>query len=211
MKRKKGQTTKEVEISDDTLVERAQEDARQYELLYTKYTKKIYTYFWFRVGRNREVAEDLTQDTFFHAFRSLDRFKTQGYSYFSYLLRIAHNLLVNYYRKPKTIALPEPDSMPAEYTEDARDVERKSDSLIIWKAMKDLPINEQNALILFYWDDLSVREIAAIMDKSENAVKLLLSRGRKRLGTHEILAEIGGLPPKLREDSESSSSPTPRA
>lgn len=202
MKRKKHKQKKEKKdrpVHDDTLVGRAQADGREYEQLYTKYTKKIYTYFWFRVGRNREVAEDLTQDTFFNAFRSLDRFKSQGYSYFSYLLRIAHNLLVNYYRKPKTVELPEPDSMPAEYTEGTRDVERRSDSLVIWKAMEDLPINEQNALILFYWDDLSVREIATIMDKSENAVKLLLSRGRKRLGTHRTLMELGGLPEKLRE------------
>ena len=196
MKKKTGRPAKE---HDDTLVSRAQEDSREYEHLYTKYTKKVYTYFWYRVGRDTDVAEDLTQETFYHALRSLDRFETKGYSYLSYLLRIAHNLLVNYYRKPKALPLPEPGNVPAEYTEDARDIETKSDSLAIWDAMKDLPINEQNALILFYWDDLSVHEIAAIMGKSENAVKLLLSRGRKKLGKHPILTALGELPKKLQE------------
>ncbi len=186
------------ELTDDMLVQRAQEDSHAYEELYTKYSKKIYTYFWFRVGKDREIAEDLTQETFFHAFRSLERFEAQGYSYYSYLLRIAHNLLVNYYRKPKTASLPEPANIPAEFTEDGRDIERKSDSLVLWKAMKDLPINEQNALILFYWDDLSVREIASLMDKSENAIKLLLSRGRKKLALHPTLNNLGGIPDKLK-------------
>lgn len=189
-------------IEDKKLISEAQRNEEEYDKLYQKYTRKIYAYFWYRVGHHKETAEDLTQETFLLSFRDLKRFEFRGYSYFSYLLRVAHNLLVNYYRKSKPLPLPEIDKLPVEFTEDISDVERRVDSLTIWTAMQDLPINEQNALILFYWDDLPVKEIADIMGKSENAVKLLLSRGRKRLALHPILGNMdeNALPPRLRED-----------
>ena len=191
-------------IEDKKLISQAQEDEQAYEKLYQKYTRKIYAYFWYRVGHHKETAEDLTQETFLLAFRDIKRFEFRGYSYFSYLLRVAHNLLVNYYRKAKPLPLPEIEKLPAEFTEDVHDIEQRVDSLTIWKAMEEMPINEQNALILFYWDDLPVREISEIMGKSENAVKLLLSRGRKRLAQHPILVNMREkIPTRLREDTVS--------
>jgi len=66
---------------------------------------KFTTIFGIRTGHQKDTAEDLTQETFLRAFKHLSHFQNRGYSYLSYLLTIAHNVLVNYYRSHKLIPL----------------------------------------------------------------------------------------------------------
>lgn len=173
---------------DISLVQAAKIDATQYDALYKKYSSRLYNYFWYRVGHDAAVAEDLMQETFLRAFKGLKRFEMRAYSYYSYLLTIAHNVLVNYYRKPKCIPLEAIGDVPVEIT---KEIERKRDSELLWRAIQQLPESEKDVLYLKYRQDASVKEIARIIDKSENAVKLLLSRARKRLSRHH-LADIPG-------------------
>lgn len=188
---------------DKILIEKAQAHASAYQQLYEKYARYVFLYLWQRVGR-KESAEDLMQETFLRAFSNLERYEDRGYSYSSYLMRIAHNLLVNHYRKAQTIAVPHPEWFPDAPQGGLREVEETCDSLLLWEAMKDLPIHEQNALILYYWDGFSVREAADKMQKSENAVKLLLSRGRKHLAKHELFEGFDEmqLPKRIRDIQE---------
>lgn len=169
-------------IEDAELVRKAKEDMQEYEKLYRKYANNIYVYLWHRVGRSREVAEDLMQETFLRAFRSLSRFRDQGYSYLTYLIRIAHNLLVNHYRKPKDSSL---SSSPREFADEGEDldgiIDRKLEANILEGTIKKLSPKDQELLRMRYKEELSIKEIAEKIDKTENAVKLSLSRTRKRL------------------------------
>jgi len=190
-------------LEDKHLIENAQKDAEAYTFVYQKYSQKVYAYFWHRVGYNKEVAEDLAQETFLRAFQHLERYDDRGYSYFSYLLRIAHNILVNYYRKKEPTPVPHPEFIYTAPQSSLSDVEHTCDSLRLWDAMQGLPINEQNALILYYWEDMPVRAIAQQLQKSENAVKLLLSRGRKRLAKSDLFNGYDGtLPRRIQEIAE---------
>ncbi len=157
--------------------------------LYKKYADKVYSHFWYRTGHNKDVAEDLTQETFIRAFQHRKKFRIREYSYLTYLLTIAHNLLVDYYRNPKVISIESVGDIPDEVTSEQKYADKESAS-ILWRAIQQLSYNEKTVILHFYQSDRKVREIAQIMGKTENAVKLLLSRARKKLQKHPDLQNI---------------------
>ncbi|MFB6226521.1 MAG: sigma-70 family RNA polymerase sigma factor [Candidatus Paceibacteria bacterium] len=166
---------------DEKLVEQAQEDPQKFRLLYDKYKEDIYNYFRYRIS-SAEKASDLTQESFTRAFKHLDDFKIKNASYKTYLMRIAHNLLVNHYRKEEKrsqVKLGEiPDCILSCFS--------MSDDVLVKDrlqyAMEECLTESQHKIMkMKYFDQLLVREIATVMQKSENAVKLHLHRGRKKL------------------------------
>ncbi len=174
--------------TDSQLLKDAQHDQLAFEEIYKKYYQKIYNYFWYRVGHGEDVAEDLTQDTFVRAFKALPRYKDTGKSYLSYLLTIAHNLLVNYYRTPKPISI---EATGVDVPEEIwSDLDTKDNIRSLWRAVQQLSEPEKNILYLKYQKEYKVAEIARITGKTENAVKLILSRARKKLAAHPYLKSI---------------------
>lgn len=182
--------------SDIQLIENAKRDKEQFSFLYKKYFGKVYNYFWYRTGHNHDVSEDLTQETFVRAFNNLSEFQIKHASYFSYLLVIAHNLLVNYYRKPKEASFGSEADIPVEVW---GDIEEKDDVKLLWQAIQQLNYVERDALFLKYRKGYKTKEIAEIMDKTENAVKLILSRTRKKLKENPILSNVASFVDKKQQ------------
>lgn len=180
-----------MQFDDRALLKQAQQNAEEYGPLYEKYMEKVYRYFWHRTGRQRELAEDCMQETFLRAFKHVSSFTDKGVSYFSYLLTIAHNLLVNHYRwseQNKAVSLD--DAPEAAFAFFPHDLEDHLDSDVIWSAVSELTANEREILSLRYQQELSIREIAAAKQKSENAVKLILSRAKKKLKENPALVAL---------------------
>ena len=186
---------------DTTLVLEAKKDSKKYEALYKKYADKVFNYFWYRTGHDKMLSEDLMQETFFRAFRHLKRFRVRGYSYLTYLLNIAHNLLVDHYRKPKSIPVDElpTDTIQYEITEDLL---RKSDAEALWRAIQELPQSNRDKLLMKYQEDMSIKDIATVTGTTENAVKLSLSRTRKKLKEHPYIKDIAGFADKKRKQTQ---------
>jgi RNA polymerase sigma-70 factor (ECF subfamily) len=161
----------------------------------------VYNYFWYRTGHQKDIAEDLMQETFFRAFKHLDHFQTRGYSYLTYLLTIAHNILVNYYRSHQLIPLSQIGDdieipVPAEITDT---LERKMEAERLWKAVQSLSQTERDAVLMRYQDEKPIKDISQIMGKSENAIKLILSRARKKLAEHPYIRDMVGFNPQERQ------------
>lgn len=178
--------------SDIDIIKRAKANSQVFEELYKKYADKVYNYFWYRTGHQKDVAEDLMQETFFRAFKYLDRFQTRGYSYLTYLLTIAHNVLVNYYRSKKMIPLSELGDdidIPAEITDT---IERKVEAENLWRAVQDLSGTERDVILMFYQKEMPIKDISRVMGRTENAIKLVLSRARKKLAQHPYLRDMVG-------------------
>ncbi len=175
---------------DKDAIVASRKDRNEFAFLYEKYVDKIFNYFWYRVGHDRDVAEDLTQETFVRAYKHLDKFQMRKTSYASYLLTIAHNLLVNYYRSPKPISI---EATGVDVPEEIwSDIETKDNLRSLWRAIQQLPAKERDILYLKYQKGYKVADIARIVGKSENAVKLALSRARKKLAAHPYLKGIVG-------------------
>ncbi len=177
-------------MEDAAAIQQSKTDPRAYEHLYRKYAGKVFNYFWYRTGHDKPLSEDLMQETFLRAFQQRSKYKAKGYSYLTYLLTIAHNLLVDHYRKPKSIPVEDlpTDAVPYEITEN---LVNKFDAEVLWRAVQDLPQPQRDALLMFYQQGMPVRDIAKVMNVSENAIKLNLSRTRKKLSEHPYLQDIG--------------------
>jgi RNA polymerase sigma-70 factor (ECF subfamily) len=155
--------------------------------IYRSYSNKLYNYFLYRVGYKEAVAEDLVQETFVRAYEKFGSYENRGFSYLTYLMKIAHNLLVNYYRLRQPIPLEQIEDIPIEVF---NEVEQKLEAEEVWKAVSDLSPNEQDVIFMKYQREMSVNEISQVIDKSENAVKLLLSRARKKLAGKPCLKQL---------------------
>ncbi len=162
--------------TDTARLAAAQQNPAAFRELFLAYHNDIFAYFLYRLGHDKQAAEDLTQETFCNAFSHLTTFTSRNSSYKTYLLRIAHNLLVNYFRKPTTASL---DASSQDYTQEHEEAFLNKDAIV--RAFTHLHAPEREIIRLFYLDEYSVHEIATLLDKTENAVKLVLSRTRKKL------------------------------
>ncbi len=183
-------TTRTPPIDQDDIIARAQRNPRLFGNVYEKYFRQVYHYCLFRVSRRSDVAEDLAQETFLHAFVRLPSFQLRGYSYLTYLLRIAHNLLSNHYRRKETLPIEFVTEIPAESIEP---IDGRLISQTVHQALSSLASPEREALLMHYGADMSMRQIGATLGKSENAVKLMVSRVRRKLATHPLLTDLRGL------------------
>lgn len=173
------------QTKDKDLIEAAQADQKAFALLYDKYAKKVFNYFWYRLNHDTDTAEDLMQEVFLRALTHLAKFKEHSFSYLTYLLTIAHNLLIDYYKKPKSLSL---DSLPSDLVSEApvevfSKLEKKDEAKQLWQAVQNLPLHERDVLLLHYHKGLKLAEIAKIKGKNQAAIKSLLARARKRLKT----------------------------
>ena len=138
-----------------------------------------------RIAGCTEDAEELTQDIFLKAFSSLDRFGGRS-SFSTWLYRIAYNTAVSHARRtrPKHCGIDErrlaalPDS-EADRLEEWAEKQERLDALN--RAVERLDPEERALVTLFYYEDRSVGECAAITELSEGNVKVRLHRIRKKL------------------------------
>ncbi len=161
---------------DHDLVLRAQQDASTFAFLYEKYYRDVFVYLRSHLRDNTHHAYDLTQETFTRAFQYLKHFTPSNASYLTYLRRIAHHLLVDYVREQKTARL----DIISEYV--GVDLEENmSDVLEATQVLTTLSSIERQVLILMYYQELPLRDIGLHLNKTENAVKLIASRARKKV------------------------------
>ena len=159
---------------EENLVRRAKEkDQKAFTELYEAYFDKIYRYIAIKIGDKME-AEDMTQQVFLKALESISSFKWKGVPFSAWLYRIAHNQVVDYYRKqkkrPDTLtdeALVVSDSNPQQMAERSLDIEQ------VMSATKQLTESQREVISLRFTGGLSTAEVSKIMGKSQGAIKAL--------------------------------------
>ena len=172
--------------SDLELVARVKKDPAAFGLLYERYITKIYNYVYYRTG-NHHDAEDLTSRVFYRALMHVEDYTDRGVPFSAWLYRIAHNLVANWHRDRSR--RPEVDLEdvvligPArERPEQIAESNEKRDWLLA--AIRLLPAERQELLILKFVEQLSNVEIGQIMGRSEGAIKSLYHRTLLSLRDH---------------------------
>jgi RNA polymerase sigma-70 factor (ECF subfamily) len=163
---------------DGVLVQRAKDRREDFEALYAKYLRKVYTYVYYRV-RNREDAEDITESVFLHALVHLERYEERGVPFSAWLLRIAHNLTANWHRsfgQRRMVGLEETSELHDASPTPEDVVERKESIRELERVLAGLPEERQQVLILRYAEGMKHKEIGEVMGKSAGAVKVLVHR-----------------------------------
>ncbi len=167
--------------NDHELVTLAKNRPEFFSALYAKYFKDIRIYISCHLSQSPEI-DDLTQETFIRAFRSLPHFTLANASYLTYLRRIAHNLIVNQYRNNEQKKEISYDDISEDDTiSDASLIDilfNKEECRIALSLVSKL---ERDILILKWIEGQSIRDISLALGKTENAIKLIISRAKKKI------------------------------
>ena len=129
--------------------------------------------------RNVDEAADLTQETFLRFYRAVGTYRPEA-ALRTFLLRIAKNLCIDYFRRSRPAYMENPPE-PVEHDTPDRALLRAESLRALSEAVSELPENQRVAVILRHGEDLRYNEIAEVMDTSVSAVESLLVRARKTL------------------------------
>ena len=161
-------------------------DANAFAYLVDNYKNMVFS-LAFKMTKNREEAEEISQDTFIKAYKNLPKFK--GDSKFStWLYRIAYHTSLDNIKKNKnnnnTFEINEITFNQIQSAETIlQGIARKERSKVMDKCLQKLPTEERSVIWMFYYDELSLKEIIEITGLSEANLKVKLHRARKRLLT----------------------------
>jgi RNA polymerase sigma-70 factor (ECF subfamily) len=173
------------ETSDiEDLVGRAKNgDGEAFGGLYDMYVDRVYRHIYYRVS-NTADAEDLTQQVFIKAWQAVGKYKKSGSSFLGWLIRISHNLVIDFYRARKSEAYIDFDMVVTKPdTDPAHQVEHQIRQHEIRQAITKLHGDQQQVILMRYIEDFSYPEIAAALGKNEGAIRVILHRGLAKLRT----------------------------
>jgi RNA polymerase sigma-70 factor (ECF subfamily) len=163
------------------LVERARrlEEAAWAEI-YRRHAQQVYAYIYYRLG-DQHTAEDLAADVFVKALAGIKSYSWRGTPLLAWLYRIAHNVTVDH---RKSVARRMQHHAPG----DASAVEERVDRLgasdaraDMMSAIRELTEDQQQVIILRFYQAMSNAEVANVLGKPEGAVKALQSRALRSL------------------------------
>ena len=158
---------------EENLVRRAQHhDQEAFTQLYEEHFDKIYRYIVFKIG-NATEAEDMTQQVFLNALKSISSFKWKGVPFSAWLFRIAHNQIVDHLRKKKQSTVPLDESLASSDDNLQLVVEQKLDIEQMLLATKQLTEAQREVISLRFAGELPIAQVARTMGKSQGAVKAL--------------------------------------
>lgn len=169
-----------LDTSGPDLVELAQRgEADAIGGLYDLHYRAIFRYFRARVG-NWQLAEDLTSDVFRRMLTGLPQYRPMGLPFRAWLFRIAHNVLVDHYRKESSdmsVELQENEQHGQRAADPASEVEHKLTMEEAYRALFELEPSQRDVLALRFLSGLSLREVAQALNRTEASVKALQQRG----------------------------------
>jgi RNA polymerase sigma-70 factor (ECF subfamily) len=173
-------------------------DRLAFTRLADSYHERIFRMVCFRT-RSRSDAEDISQEVFLQAFRSIHRLKDPD-RFEGWLYRIAMNRITDFYRKRKFRSLFSPllDADGEGGWDEAAPEDRGTEAQVLksefWKQVRtlleQLPRMEKEVFMLRFFDDLGIREISETLGKSESTVKTHLYRGLEKFKNAASLREF---------------------
>ena len=155
---------------------------------YNRFYKDVY-YICYKITENEKDAEDVTQETLIKAIEKIDNLK-EPEKISAWLKVIANNLSLNYLKKNRKFDIVDnSEDMGEEIFEENRVVKKTPEDVvadkevadILSKMINNLPREQRITIFMFYYEELSVKEIAEIMDCSEATVRSRINYARKAL------------------------------
>ena len=174
--------TLELESSnpEDYLLQLAvRRDRTAFSTLYDLHIDRVYkfAFYWLR---NQPDAEDVTQEVFVRAWRSIDKYKVSGAPFIAWLITIARNLVNSHYRSVKKL-VPLDDMDPPGDSNPQREAEINFTREYVRDAIMKLKGDKQSVIQMRFIGDMSYEEVAKAMNKTEGTVRVLQYRALKEL------------------------------
>lgn len=149
------------------------------EKLYRRYRVPIFRYFY-RMGANYHLAEELTQETFYRVTLSMEGFRGES-AISTWLFRIAFYVFTGYLRHNReshTLDRDVPD--PARTGDPVRAVEKAETMYLAGSALRKLPVRYRAAIILREIEGFSFDEIGAVLNVTPSTARVILFRAKKK-------------------------------
>lgn len=170
----------EHQSDEDLIVKIAAKDRDAFRRLTERYMKMLFSAAY-RLGVDREQAEDIVQDTMLKIWEKADQWKPdKGAAVRTWLYRIAYNRAVDVRRKEKNTVDVEDQNLSAPEQTDLA-IEDSERVTHVRKAINDLSDRQREALVLCHYQGLSNAEAADVMETSVKGIEGLLVRARKTL------------------------------
>jgi RNA polymerase sigma-70 factor (ECF subfamily) len=182
-------------------------DLRALDLLYDDHVDALYTFVFYRTGRDTELAEDVVQETFAKALADIDRFDPERGSLRAWLITLSRNVVRDHMRARQRLAVVETwDRIDQALSQafaalDQRPlsdevIERAETRDLVNMTIANLPDQYRTVLERKYIEGVSVSELAAWLGMSPDAAKSLLARARRAFREafctlSESMAEVG--------------------
>ena len=147
------------------------------EEIYKKYSKLVYKYLY-GFCRDCEIAEDLTQETFYKAIKGINKFSNEC-KMNTWLCKIAKNVWIDYLKKKK-IDMPLEEELILESSFE-KDFEDKNNLVNLYKAIHKLDENTREVFYLRINSEFSFKEIGDILDRTEEWARIVFYRGKIKL------------------------------
>ena len=158
-------------------------DERAFGRLMKRYLRPVHRYFLIETGGDEALSDDLTQETFIRAWKGMDSYKRLS-AFGTWLYRIAYNTYQNHLRGAKHhLSLDDEHLSPILQTLTAEADHDAEQVASLHRAIAQLSERERTCITLFYLEEMSVKEIAAVTSMSEGSIKTALHRGRNHLRT----------------------------
>ncbi len=166
------------------LVELARQgDHDAFGMLYDHYHTAVYRFLFYRT-RSVTLAEDLTSETFFRALRSMANFRWQGKDFGAWLMTIARNLATDHFKAGRTrLELTTEDMGLHDDAADGPENEVLAGitNELLLKALSQLPDEQRDCVVMRFLQGMSIAETAAVLGRSDGAIKQLQLRGVRNL------------------------------
>ena len=158
-------------------------DKEAFGLLFDHYHGSVHRFLFYRT-RSSQLAEDLTSETFFRALRSMNSFRWQGKDFGAWLMTIARNLCTDHFKAGRTRLEVTTEDMGAhdDSTEGPETAVLASlTNELLMEALTRLPDEQRDCLVMRFLQGMSIAETAAVLERSDGAVKQLQLRGVRNL------------------------------
>ena len=168
-------------FADKILVKKVKKGNKEaFGSLYKRHLDSIYRYVFFRVRKDQKVAEDITQSVFFRALEKIDTFDEEGVGFRPWIYKIAHNSVIDYYRKYKNQT-----GLTETLIDESQNVEEKTlkdfEVQNVLNALDLLSDEQRQVIIMRFVSGLSGKETAKALGKNEEAIRSMQYRALKTL------------------------------
>jgi RNA polymerase sigma-70 factor (ECF subfamily) len=154
-------------------------DRAAFAALAGTYYDRLYRWLY-QLTRDRHGAEDLTQETLLKAFAALDRFRA-GTNFRAWLFRIAYNSFVNQRRSTARQRESLPENLPDDDEGPVEEASRRETMALLAEAVRRLPPDFRAAFLLRVEEGLSFRQIAGILNLTEETARWRVFKARQHL------------------------------
>ena len=167
---------------EEKQVTAAQQDPQNFAALYDKYFDQIYRYVYRRVS-DKDVVEDLVSQTFYDALAHIKDFQWRGFSFGSWLYKIAHNNVLKWYREngKQTAPIEEGMDLPDKGALPNDKAATKETQMEVQEIMAQLDSEEREIGRLKFFEEVSNIEMAEIMGLSANHIGVKVFRVLKKV------------------------------